>query len=396
MTSTTQQTVASPLRSRRRTTIGLSAAILACLTATFLVAASATANATVATGTTATLQDGVDSLVAAGAPGAILLVRDGSKTTRLTAGVADLATQQAIEPRDHYRIASLTKTYVATVVLQLVAEKKLRLSDTVERWLPGLVPNGNKITVCMLLNHTTGLQDHERDPDVLAPYLSGDLGYYWSPLRLLQVAISRPPLYAPGETKVSTYSSTNYVVLGLMVSAVTKRSIGAELNRRIFQPLHLNQTSYPTSNTHLPEPYAHGYFMLQPPSLTDLSAFSPSLSGAAGAIVSTVGDVASFYRALLSGLLLKPAQLKAMQTTLPEAQGDLVQRMGYGLIRFSTSCGPAWGHSGSFPGYWTHAWSSANGKRQAVLMVNIDPSAANETAQAAFYKTLDDAYCTSR
>ena len=67
--------------------------------------------------------------------------------------------------------------------------------------------------------------------------------------------------------------------------------------------------------------------------------------------------------------------------------------MGYGLIRFSTSCGAAWGHSGSFPGYWTHAWASANGQRQVVLMVNIDPSAVTPEARAGFYKTLENAYC---
>ena len=298
-----------------------------------------------------------------------------------------------MEQGDHYRIASLTKTYVAAVVLQLVAEGKLRLSDSVERWLPGLVPNGNKITIRMLLNHTSGLHDHEMDPEVLKPYLGGDLGYYWSPTRLVKLAVSRPALYAPGQTKVSTYSSTNYVLLGLVVSAVTGRSIGVELKQRIFQPLHLAQTTYPISKTQLPESYAHGYFMLEQPTLTDLSAFSPSLSGAAGAIVSTVGDVAGFYRALLAGRVLKPAQLKAMKTTIPEAKGDLVQRMGYGLIRFSTSCGAAWGHSGSFPGYWTHAWASANGQRQVVLMVNIDPSAVTPEARAGFYKTLENAYC---
>jgi D-alanyl-D-alanine carboxypeptidase len=356
-----------------------------------IVTAGASANPA---GSDATnLQQDVDALVAAGAPGAILLVRDGTKTTHLVSGVADLATKRKIAQGDHYRIASLTKTYVATVVLQLVAEGKLRLSDSVERWLPGVVPNGNKITIRMLLNHTSGLYDHERDPEVLAPYLSGDLGYYWSPTRLVKLATSRPPMFAPGATKLSVYSSTNYVVLGLVVSAVSGRSIGAELRQRIFRPLHLAQTTYPTRKTQLPNPYAHGYLILEQPTLSDLSAFSPSLSGAAGAIVSTVGDVAAFYRALLSGRLLKPAQLDAMKTTLPEAKGDLVQRMGYGLIRFSTPCGAAWGHSGSFPGYWTHAWASANGQRQAVLMVNIDPMSVTPEANAAFYKALGNAYC---
>jgi D-alanyl-D-alanine carboxypeptidase len=381
---------ASRPRTYRLPTLWL--AILASLSAIACIGAAG-ADARPASSDATTLQQDVDALVAAGAPGAILLVRNGNRTTRLVSGVADLSTQRKITQGDHYRIASLTKTYVATVVLQLVAEGKLRLSDTVERWLPGLVPNGNRITIRMLLIHTSGLYDHERDPEVLAPYLSGDLGYYWSPTRLVKLATSRPPMFAPGATKLSVYSSTNYVVLGLVVSAVSGRSIGAELKQRIFQPLHLAETTYPTRQTQLPNSYAHGYLILEPPTLTDLSAFSPSLSGAAGAIVSTVGDVATFYRALLSGRLLKPAQLKAMKTTLPEAKGDLVQRMGYGLIRFSTPCGAAWGHSGSFPGYWTHAWASANGARQAVLMVNLDPESVTAEANAAFYKALGNAYC---
>jgi D-alanyl-D-alanine carboxypeptidase len=341
------------------------------------------------------LQQDVDALVAAGAPGAILLVRDGNKPTRLTGGVADLATQTAMQAGDHYRIASLTKTYVATVVLQLVAEGKLRLSDSVERWLPGLVPKGSKITIRMLLIHTSGLYDHEMDPEVLKPYLSGDLGYYWSPLRLVKLAVSRPAIFAPGASKRSSYSSTNYLVLGLIVERVTGHTLGAELKQRIFGPLRLSDTSYPTRQTQLPNPYAHGYYLLGQPPLTDLSAFSPSLSGPAGAIVSTVDDVAGFYRALLSGHLLKPALLKAMKATIPETKGDLKQRMGLGLERFPTSCGAAWGHSGSFPGYKTHAFTSANGKRQAVLMVNIDPSAESEAGRALYFKLLDKAYCSS-
>ena len=99
---------------------------------------------------------------------------------------------------DHYRIASLTKTYVAAVVLQLVSEGKLRLTDSVERWLPGLVPNGKKITIRMLLIHTSGLYDHERDPEVLAPYLGGDLSYYWSPTQVGQAGGLTPAALRPG------------------------------------------------------------------------------------------------------------------------------------------------------------------------------------------------------
>ena len=156
----------------------------------------------------------------------------------------------------------------------------------------------------------------------------------------------------------------------------------------------MRATSYPTTDPQLPSPYAHGYFLLGPPPLVDVSGFSPSLSGAAGAIVSTVGDVDRFYRALLSGRLLKPRLLTAMKRTIPSS-GDLNQRYGLGIERFPTTCGAAWGHSGSFPGYWTYAFASKSGRRGAVLMVNIDPSALPESTRARFYKLLDDAYCST-
>ena len=105
---------------------------------------------------TAALQKGVDELVAAGVPGAILLVRNGDRTLRLTGGLGDIGQKTPMDARNHFKIASLTKSYVATVVLQLVAEGKLHLSDSVEQWLPGLVPNGEHITLRQLLNHIVG------------------------------------------------------------------------------------------------------------------------------------------------------------------------------------------------------------------------------------------------
>jgi D-alanyl-D-alanine carboxypeptidase len=369
--------------------------VVACALAAAIAAASATANAE-PNDRQSGLRRGVDGLVAAGAPGVILLVREDGDVRHLSGGVADLATQRPIRPGDHYRIASLTKSYVATVVLQLVDEGKLRLDDTVERWLPGLVPAGDRMTIEQLLNHTSGLYDHEQDPEVLEPYVNGDLGYYWSPVRLVELAVSRDPLFGPGETDHSAYSSTNYLVAGLIVEAATGRSIAHELKQRIFRPLHLAETTYPTRSTRLPSPYAHGYFLLGEPPLVDVSAFSPSLSGAAGAIVSTVDDVADFYRALFSGHLLDPQLLAAMrETPLPASNADLGQRHGLGIERFPTSCGTAWGHSGSFPGYWGYAFSSEDGQRQTVLMVNIDPTAMPEAGREAFYELLDDAYCNT-
>jgi D-alanyl-D-alanine carboxypeptidase len=381
--------------SNHSTTKRLAAAgILACLSA-FLVIAVSPAAATA--GQTRGLQSDLDALVAGGAPGAILLVRDRHGTKRLTAGVADIATGRPIHHRDRYRIASLAKTYVAAVVLQLVGEHKLRLSDSVERWLPGLVPNGENILIRHLLGHTSGLFDFEDDPRLVEPYLSGNLSFYWSPLERLALATSHEPLYPPGETTASTYSNTNYTVLGLIVEAVTGKSLENQLRRRIFERLDLDATTYPDRETVIEGRHARGYFLLGPPPLVDVTEFSPSITGAGGAIVSTVGEVARFYRALLKGRLLRPDLLRTMKTTLPAGSdpGAPAARYGLGLEQYATSCGTAWGHSGSFPGYWNYTFSSRSGKRQMVLMVNIDPNALPSATVQRFYDLLDKAYCST-
>jgi D-alanyl-D-alanine carboxypeptidase len=372
------------------------ATLFACL-ATALLAASAPAQPTGTTNTpAAALQKDVDALVAAGVPGAILLVRDGDRTVRFTGGQGDVARKTPMNASDHFKIASLTKTYTATVVLQLVAEGKLRLADSVERWLPGLVPNGDNVTLRQLLNHLSGIPDYESDPRYLKPYLSGDLGFYWAPRKLVKLAVSHPPLFPPGVTKHTSYSNTNYVLLGLVVEAATGHSIGAELRSRIFRPLQLDKTTY-QAKPGLPSPYAHGYLVVGKPPATDVTGLSPSLSPASGAIVSTADDVADFYRALLSGRLLRPDLLRAMKTTISEGTHVDVagQRYGLGLELFPTSCGNALGHNGVIPGYTTFVFSSGDGGRQALLMVNLDAGSFPKAAGPRFFRLIDKAYCSN-
>ena len=157
-------------------------AILGCLAAVAVVAASATAKTTTANANRASdLQHDLEALVAAGAPGVILFVRDGERTTTLTAGMGDIARKTPMRADNHFKIASVTKPFTATVVLQLVGQGKLRLDDTIDRHLPRLVPNGTGISVRQLLNHTSGLHDFEDNPRYLKPYLNGDFAHYWSP-----------------------------------------------------------------------------------------------------------------------------------------------------------------------------------------------------------------------
>jgi D-alanyl-D-alanine carboxypeptidase len=369
-------------------------AMLSCLMVAAAIAASAMATPRTATNTEAAgLQKDVDALVAAGAPGALLLVRNGNRTVRLTAGLGNVARKTPMRPGDHFKIASLTKSYTATVVLQLVGEGKLSLDDNVEQRLPGLVPNGRKITIRQLLNHTSGLFDYFELPKFLKPYLSGNFGYYWAPRQLVRMGVSHKPLFAPG--RGYSYSNTNYVLAQLIVERVTGKSLGTELKRRIFQPLHLRDTIYPTKPG-LPSPYAHGYKLLGKPPATDVTGLSPSMSPGSGAIVSTARDVSDFYRALLSGRLLKPRQMQAMKTNVSERTGKVVAGPGYGLgIGMSPlTCG-GWTHGGELPGYQAQAISSGDGRRQVVLMVNQDGSTLPKRANTLSDKLLEKAYCHS-
>jgi D-alanyl-D-alanine carboxypeptidase len=375
-----------------RRTLVLSGMIIACLTAAALLAASAIANPQITRGTRAPhLQKDLDALVAAGVPGAILVIRNGNRTVRIASGLGNVSEQTPMLPGERFRIASHTKTYIATVVLQLVGEGKLRLRDTVERWLPGLVPGGDGITIRQLLNHTSGLFDYENDPRVLEPYLNGDLSYHWAPLELVRIAVSHDPLFEPGARQ--SYSNTGYILAGLIIKAVTENTLRSELGHRIFRPLHLRATSFPT-RPGIEGRHAHGYIILGNPPAIDITGISPFV-WAAGAIVSTGADDLSFYRALLSGRLLRARLLREMKETVPVEDAPPGSGYGLGLTRSPTPCGTAWGHDGAFGGYFSNTFSSENGRRQAILMVNLDYSSQTKHFKSLFDNLLDTAYCST-
>ncbi|MET0817346.1 MAG: serine hydrolase domain-containing protein, partial [Solirubrobacteraceae bacterium] len=194
-------------------------------------------------------------LTRAGAPGAVVLVRRGTHTRRHVRGYADRETRRRMRASDRFRIGSLTKTFTATVVLQLAGEHKLSLDDSIEQWLPGLVPGGERITVRQLLNHTSGLFNYTDDGQVLDGMLSDRLRA-WSPRELVVIATAHPPAFAPGTRWA--YSNTGYIVLGLIAEAVDGRPLATQLETRILTPLKLRHTSF-DSESQIAGRYAHGY-----------------------------------------------------------------------------------------------------------------------------------------
>jgi D-alanyl-D-alanine carboxypeptidase len=361
--------------------------------------ASATANphaaeapATTKSARALELRRSLDRLVAAGAPGAVALVREHGHTTRLAAGYADTRTKARMRPSDRFRVGSVTKTFVATVILQLAGEGKLSLEDSVERWLPGEVPNGATITVRQLLTMTSGIFDYLDDGDdtVLTREIA-DPTVRWTPRELVAIATAHAPRFAPGSAW--SYSNTGYILLGQIAEQAAQRPIADSLRERIFVPAGLHATSL-ESGPRIAGRHAHGYDALRGKTVHDLSNLDQTWAWTAGAIVSNADDLARFYRVLLQGRLLRPDLLATMQTTVPMGGGaPRGYAYGTGISTLPMPCGLAWGHDGSTPGYLTSVLNSRNASRQVIILLNAGETALGDQTAGPARDLLTTAYC---
>ncbi len=322
--------------------------------------------------TGAQLQQLLDAVHDAGMPGLFAQVRDGRRTWNLAAGVADLESSRPARPWMQHRVGSITKTFVAATVLQLVGERRVRLDAPVARYLPGVLPDelGRQVTVRMLLNHTSGLGDYEApliaDPEAVAALQFRTV----TPAELIRLGLSQPPTNAPGAGW--SYSNTNYIVLGLLIEKVTGRPYASEVNRRVLRPLNLRRTYFPGTDPHIRGPHMAAYVRWPDGTLRDFADFNMSWAWAAGEMISTAQDLNTFYRALLTGRLLRADLLAQMQTTVP-VEPSMPDFAGYGLgiAWITTPCGRRWGHSGMVIGQTTNSYHSPDGRRQVTEAENL-------------------------
>lgn len=377
------------------------------------VSAAATTTPTVVVARRAELDRLARELVDAGAPGVIVRVDDGSgRPVEIARQAGWTRPDHLLRASDEFREGSNTKTMMATLLLQLVAEGGLALSDPVEKWLPGRVPGGGAITVRMLLNHTSGLFDFTEDP-VVWPSILGTDQRSWTAAELLAVGVAHDPLFAPGTGW--SYSNTNYIAIGAVLERVTGAGLAELVRDRIARPLRLRHTYYTTDATWR-GPHAHGYepdAAHMPPSVpvefrdfagtrhdghVDVSDNDLAWGGAAGAVVSTAPDWSRFYTALLSGKLLPDAQLAQMRTTVPMLP-DQPDGPGYGLgiQTGATPCGTIWGHDGGLPGYLSTNATDRTGTRTATILVATESWAefdANPEIAAAARALQTATICT--
>jgi len=335
------------------------------------------------------LQERLDDVLAAGAVGALAVVRDGHQVWRGTAGVAELGTTRAVPAHGRFRVGSITKTFVSTVVLQLVAEGWLRLDDPVEAWLPGVVPDGDRITVRDLLNHTSGLYDYRLTLPKPPSQEFLDLRWRtWTATEQVQRAVAHPPTHEPPGSTFE-YSNTNYLVLGMLIEKVTGRPYDKQIERRIIQPLRLHHTTTPGTSPWIRGPHPHGYAPLEDKDgfrLVDFTEMNPTLFGAGGDLISTARDLHRFFVVLLRGWLLPPHLLEEMKTASVEGGS-----YGLGLAWRDTSCGVrVYGNDGDTLAYQSWSFATEDGRRQATVALTPDFSGDPDDAVDAF---LDTAFC---
>jgi D-alanyl-D-alanine carboxypeptidase len=289
----------------------------------------------------------------------VVRVHDGDDVLELAAGEATSSAR--------FRVGSVTKTFVAALTLRLAATGAVGLDDPVARFQPGLLADGDRITVHDLLDHTAGLFDYTSDPRLLR----GDR----PPRELVAIANRRE------RTEGYAYSSTNYLVLGLVLEAATHAPLGDLLRRRVFGPAGLRETAFEPGRVTGPHLRGHERSLhdgVATGRLRETSARSARSAWAAGAVVSTAADLDRFFRWVLAGELgerMRPAA---------------GARYGLGLARFQTPCGPAVGHTGNLLGTVTVVW--ARGERILVAAANVYPLTPEQ--ETGLRLLLERAFCS--
>ncbi|GAB3458322.1 serine hydrolase domain-containing protein [Actinophytocola sediminis] len=345
----------------------------------------------------AQLQQAMRDLADSGAAGVQVRVHDEDGDWTGSAGVRRLDGGK-VPTNGRFRGGSITKTFISTVVLQLVDEGELTLGDPIASHLPefGIDP---RITVRMVLQHTSGLFNYtgEANPDGTldpgiplfgAEFAENQFRDY-RPSELIEVALANPARFEPGTSW--SYSNTNYILAGQLIERLTGHRYATEVKHRILHPLGLRDTSFPGSRPGIPGPHAHGYYGFQDNGTTrvvDASRINPTWASSAGELISTTRDLDRFISALLGGELLPPNLLAEMREEVPGG--------GYGLgleiIDVGPECGGRYdGHTGGMHGYTSYLFSTPDGGTRVEMSVTSgDFDSADAEAAQRFYVAIND------
>lgn len=332
------------------------------------------------------LDAAIENVHRAGMPGLFAEVRDGDQVWRGAAGTADVATGRPATAGMRHRVGSITKTFTAAAVLQLVESGRIGLDTPIGHYLPKLVPGerGAAITVRMLINHTSGLAEYlpYAYPSLKAYPALADTGPQslddhrftrFDPTELIEMGVTAPAVGAPGGTP-GVYSNTNYLLLVQLLEQATGTTAERYITRNVIERAGLRDTEFPAG------PYVNGphsqlyeawFGTIDPP--RDYSVYDMSWVGPSASLISTVSDLNRFYGLLLAGEIVSPASLAQMQCTVPVvSQEQKTIDYGLGLHPMEgPGRGTFWGHGGTVWGGGALAMTRADGKRQMAVAVNM-------------------------
>jgi D-alanyl-D-alanine carboxypeptidase len=326
-----------------------------------------------------------EGFAATGVAGMAGVFRIGDEVWSSSAGVANLGRDAPFDPSHHVRIASITKTFAATAVLQLVDAGDLALDDVIGDYLAD-IPNGDIATIQDLLAMQSGIPDFTADPDFAAAF-DADPTMAWSDEQTLAIVRSSPPDFEPGAKVV--YCDSNYALLGMVIGEVTGSSPADVITRRIIEPLKLASTSYPTTDT-IPDPHPTGYVptvtdpdagfdnIATPPKVVD--ELNPAVPSTAGAMISTLEDIQTWGTELVRGSLLTP-ETQAMRLETRKFDGQQVN-FGYGLG--ISNLNEFLGHDGAIFGFSSVVFTRPQTDTQVALVANESTNSTTPTLTVAF------------
>lgn len=349
-------------------------------------------------------------------PGAMVLLQTPQGNFACGYGTTELGLMDPPHAETHFRAASNTKTMTAAVIVQLVQERKLGFDDLIAKYVQG-VPNGNNITISQLLEMRTGLYNFTNAPK-LAESLDHDPDKVWTSEEVLAMAFKRPPHFAPGAE--FEYNNTNYYLLGLVAEKIEGKPLSAIFQDRLFGPLGMKNTALPLGASNaIPEPYAHGYLyggssyaLVDAPYPADLQAAAragtlkpyddtwqnPSAYFAAGGVISTADDLATWMRALVGGKVFN-RELQRQWLESPEAPdpgAPAAQKYGYGISTLAFGPNEIYFHGGEMPGYNSFMGRDVVNDVTLVIWTNLTLALDGKaTANTLMVKILDQIYTVS-
>ncbi|ACB52378.1 hypothetical protein cce_3030 [Crocosphaera subtropica ATCC 51142] len=319
------------------------------------------------------LQTALDGTRTPEVPGAVVAIVAPFGSWYGTSGVADLENNIPLQPSDRFQIGSITKTFVATTVLQLVEEGSLSLEDTLTTWLPESltadIPNAQEITIRQILQHTSGIADYL---DILFTQAATNPTVFlrpWEPEQLMDLIDGAEPVFEPGESW--QYSNTNYILAGLIVEAATGNNIAQEIRNRILTPLNLENTFFAQEEA-VPGGFVNGYWDFDSNgTLDNITPAGLSWAWTAGAMISNAQDLDTFARSLFKeDRLLEPETLEQMLAVIPTIDNNNYDSYGLGVGTLESAIRFWYAHRGQTLGYRSNMWYSPQDDLTYIELIN--------------------------